>query len=102
MFGDGKLNDDTIRYFAKHEFYLADPIKSLEIQLDTYVELLDLMTVHQGISSKRFARRLQYLRSYRSTFQSMQVADHLFVIRVAYFLNDLGINCQTEHPVNVW
>jgi hypothetical protein len=66
-----KLNDDTIRYFAKHEFYLADPIKSLEIQLDTYVELLDLMTVHQGIASKRFARaRVQYLRSYRSTFQN--------------------------------
>jgi hypothetical protein len=30
MFGDGKLNDDTIKYFAKHEFYLADSVENLD------------------------------------------------------------------------
>jgi hypothetical protein len=100
MFGDGKLNDDTVKYFAKHEFYLADSVKNLEIQLDTCVEFLDLMTVNRGIASKGFARGLQYLKNYQSAFQNMQVADHLFVVRVAYFLdrvfqdfiNDLGNN----------
>jgi hypothetical protein len=100
MFGDGKLNDDTIKYFAKHEFYLADSVESLEIQLDTCVEFLDLMTVHKGIASEGFARGLRYLKTYRSAFQNMQAADHLFVVRVAYFLdrvfqdfiNDLGNN----------
>jgi hypothetical protein len=33
----------AIGYFAKHEFYLADLVKSLEIQLDICIELLDLM-----------------------------------------------------------
>ena len=100
MFGDGKLNDDTIRYFAKHEFYLADTVENLEIQLDTCIEFLDLMTVNRGIASEGFTRGLRYLRSYRSAFQNMQAADHLFVVRVAYFLdrvfqdfiNDLGSN----------
>jgi hypothetical protein len=58
------------------------------------------MTVHRGIASKGFTRGLRYLRNYRSAFQNMQAADHLFVVRVAYFLdrvfqdfiNDLGNN----------
>jgi hypothetical protein len=103
MFGDGKLNDDTIKYFAKHEFYLADSVENLEIQLDTCVEFLDLMTVHRGIASEGFARGLRYLKTYRSAFQNMQAADHLFVVKVAYFLdrvfqdfiNDLGNNRLT-------
>jgi hypothetical protein len=100
VFGDGKLNDDTIKYFAKHEFYLADSVENLEIQLDTCVEFLGLMTVNRGIASEGFSRGLRYLKTYRSDFQNMQVADHLFVVKVAYFLdrvfqdfiNDLGNN----------
>jgi hypothetical protein len=100
MFGDGKPNDDTIKYFAKHEFYLADSVKHLEIQLHPCVEFLDLMTVHKGIASKGFTRGLWYLKTYQSAFQNMQAVDHLFVVKVAYFLdrvfqdfiNDLGNN----------
>jgi hypothetical protein len=103
MFGDGKLNDDTICYFAKHKFYLANSVETLEIQLDTCVDFLNLVTVHQGIASEGFAGGLQYLRNYRSAFQNMQAADHLFVVCVAYFLdrvfqdfsNDLGNNRLT-------
>jgi hypothetical protein len=44
----------------------------LKIQLDTCVEFLDLMTVHnKGIASKGFARGLRYLKTYRSAFQNM-------------------------------
>jgi hypothetical protein len=100
MFGDGKLNDDTIMYFAKHGFYLAGSVKNLEIQLNTCVEFLDLITVRRGIASKGFATGLRYLKTYQSAIQKMQAADHLFVIKVAYFLdrvfqdfiNDLGKN----------
>jgi hypothetical protein len=42
-----------MKYFAKHEFYLADLVKKLEFQLNTCVEFLDLMRVNWGIVSKR-------------------------------------------------
>jgi hypothetical protein len=64
MFGDGKRNDNTIKYFAKHEFYLADSVENFEIQLNTCVKFLDLMTVHKGIASEGFTRGLQYLKTY--------------------------------------
>jgi hypothetical protein len=58
------------------------------------------MTVHRGIASEGFARGLRYLKTYRSAFQNLQAADHLFIVKVAYFLdrvfqdfiNDLGNN----------
>jgi hypothetical protein len=31
MCSDGKPNDDTIGYFPRHEFYLADFVEALEI-----------------------------------------------------------------------
>jgi hypothetical protein len=71
MFEDGHLNDDTIKYFAKHEFYLADSVENLEIQLNTCVKFLDLMTVPKGIASEGFARGLRNLKTYRSAFQNM-------------------------------
>jgi hypothetical protein len=45
------------------------------------------MTVHKGIASEGFARGLLYLKTYPSAFQNMQAADHLFVVRIAYFLD---------------
>jgi hypothetical protein len=56
MFGNGKMNNDTIWYFAKNEAYVADWVKNLEIKLDACIEVLDLMTVHCGITGKGFAR----------------------------------------------
>jgi hypothetical protein len=99
VFGDGKVNDDTIK------FYLVDLVANLEIQLDTCVKFLNLMTVNGGFSGKGFARGLRYLKNYQSAFQNMQVANHLFVVRVAYFLdrvfqdfiNNLGNNRMSSN-----
>ncbi len=37
LLGDTKINEDTVRYFARHEYYLADSLESLEIQLERCV-----------------------------------------------------------------
>jgi hypothetical protein len=55
IFGDHKVDDKTVNYFAQNELYLADSIDNLETQLDTCVRFLDLITAERGIASEGYA-----------------------------------------------
>jgi hypothetical protein len=87
IFGDQKVDDDTVSYFAQNELYLADSIDNLETQLDTCVRFLDLITAERGIASEGYARGLRLLRKDRMAFETLQTKDHLFAVKVAYLLD---------------
>jgi hypothetical protein len=50
LLGDTKVDNDTVLYFAQNDFYLPDSIDCLEIQLQTCIQFLDLITATKGIA----------------------------------------------------
>jgi hypothetical protein len=87
FFGDTKINADTVQYFAKHEYYLADSLESLEIQLETCVKFLDLLTAKNGIASAGYPEGLYLIKSNRSAFYTLFAHDPLLGVKIAYLLD---------------
>jgi hypothetical protein len=87
LFGDTKINEDTVRYFAKHEYYLSDSLESLEIQLETCVKFLDLLTAKGGIASAGYTEALYLIKSNRSAFYTLFAHDPLLGVKIAYLLD---------------
>jgi hypothetical protein len=52
LLGDTKVDDDTVLYFAQNNFYLPNSINRLEVQLQTCIQFLDLITATKGIASE--------------------------------------------------
>jgi hypothetical protein len=89
LFGDTKINEDTVRYFAKHEYYLSDSLESLEIQLETCVKFLDLLTAKGGIASAGYTESLYLIKSNRSAFYTLFAHDPLLGVKIAYLLDQI-------------
>jgi hypothetical protein len=87
LFGDTKINEDTVRYFAKHEYYLSDSLENLEIQLETCVKFLDLLTAKGGIASAGYTEALYLIKSNRSAFYTLFAHDPLLGVKIAYLLD---------------
>jgi hypothetical protein len=65
LLGDTKDDDDTVVYFAQNDFYLLDSIDRLEVQLQTCIQFLDLITATKGIASEGYSEGLRLLRDDR-------------------------------------
>jgi hypothetical protein len=48
MFGSTELDEDSIKYFAKNDFYLADNLSGLEEQICTCIKLLENLLAKMG------------------------------------------------------
>jgi hypothetical protein len=51
MFGDNKLEDESVKYFAKQDFFLARNLPELEEQLRTTLYFLTLLTRSNSIGT---------------------------------------------------
>ena len=87
LLGDTKVDDDTVLYFAQNDFYLPDSIDRLEVQLQTCIKFLDLITATKGIASEGYSEGLRLLRDDRQAFETVQAKDDRFSIKVAYLLD---------------
>jgi hypothetical protein len=87
LLGDTKVDDDTVVYFAQNDFYLPDSIDRLEVQLQTCIQFLDLITAEKGIASEGYSEGLRLLRDNRQAFETVQAKDDRFSIKVAYLLD---------------
>ena len=49
MFGSTELDENSIKYFAKNDFYLAGNLLGLEEQIYTCIKLQETLTCKAGI-----------------------------------------------------
>ncbi len=87
MFGDTEVDEDSVKYYASHEFYLAQTVMELEIQLQTCISFLDTLTATEGIASEGYTYGLKLVKKNWLMFQSLFDQDHLFGVRLGYFLD---------------
>jgi hypothetical protein len=68
MFGNTELDEDSIKYFAKNDFYLADNLSGLEEQIYTCIKLLEKLTCKDGIASEGYRHGFETLGRYKKEF----------------------------------
>ena len=60
MFGSSELDEDSIKYFAKNDFYLAGNLSGLEEQIYTCIRLLETLTSPFWNRLRRLLARAQH------------------------------------------
>jgi hypothetical protein len=98
MFGDTKLDDEAVKYFAKQDFFLADTLADLEEQLRTTLDFLILLTREGSIALEGYEYGLKFINENRQVFQVAIATRSSFCVKFAFvldgvfqgFLNKLG------------
>jgi hypothetical protein len=83
MFGDSKLDDEAVKYFAKQDFFLAD----LEEPLRTTLDFLTLLSRKGSIAVEGYKYGLQFIDENRQIFQLAISSKKNFCVRFAFFLD---------------
>ena len=87
MFGSSELDEDSIKYFAKNDFYLAGNLSGLEEQIFTCIKLLETLTCKSGIASEGYWHGLNMLSRHKREFLGLTSMDPLFPVKFAYLLD---------------
>jgi hypothetical protein len=87
MFGSSELDEDSIKCFAKNDFYLAGNLSSLEEQIHTCTKLLEMLTCKAGIASEGCWHGLNMLSKHKREFLGLTSMDPLFPVKFAYLLD---------------
>jgi hypothetical protein len=53
-FGDAKLSEDIVKFYAKMNFYIPATFADFMVQLETCYRTLELFTCRKGITSKGY------------------------------------------------
>jgi hypothetical protein len=107
MFGETKIDDESVRYYASQDFYLASNPAEFEGQLETCILFLDLITQKDGIASEGYRFLLKFFKEEFQTFTTLFAGDPQFGIRIGYladrvfqrFLNKLVAYQDVPSPI---
>ena len=108
LFGDGKLSDEMVKYFAKDDFFLPFTLYELENMIELQIDLVELLTCRHGIASEGYRYGLELLTDNWDAFLKMSGEDPLFPVKFAYLLDkafqifvaDLKEYCGRPRPIS--
>jgi hypothetical protein len=91
-FGDNKLSDEVVKFYAKGNYFLPTTFPDFMIQLETCFKTLELFTARKGIASKgyRLAHRLIQEQSVR--YRPLFLSDPTLGIKIGRFLDNIFQN----------
>jgi hypothetical protein len=84
MFGDTKIDDESVRYYASQDFFLATIPAEFEGQLETCILFLELITQKNRIASEGFRFLQKFSDDEFQTFINLFAGDPQFGIRIGY------------------
>jgi hypothetical protein len=87
MFGNTKLDEEVIKYYADSDFFLPKTLSDLEEQIYTCIKALELFTKREGIAVEGFLHGLEMIQKGRKPFKNFLATGPLFAVKFAYLLN---------------
>ena len=107
MFGDGKLSDEMVKYFAKDDFFLPSDLYELEDMVRTCIEGLELLTCEDGIAVEGYRYGLEIIRRQQRNLLGWASQDKLLPVKLAYlfdktfqnFLSELVEFVEDKNPI---
>jgi hypothetical protein len=102
-----ELDEDSVKYLAKNDFYLADNLSGLEEQICTCIKLLEKLTWKDGIASEGCRHGFEMLGRCKKEFLGLTQMNPLFPVKFAHLLDrafqnfalDLGDFHNSENPI---
>jgi hypothetical protein len=109
VFGEGKVDDETVRYYMKNNLFLAKTMEQGERQIKTGVKFLERLTYRESIGTGGYAYGLRLIERHRRLFDKALKRDRMFIVKFVYlldrvfqnFVNRLGSFYQTRDPIRV-
>jgi hypothetical protein len=87
IFGSGELSDETLKAFAKKDWFVpTDRYEAME-QLSVGITFLDLLTSHRGIASIGFRHGLRLLKENSTRVKAELRRDKLFLLKYQHLLD---------------
>jgi hypothetical protein len=72
MFRHTKLDNKSVKYFAKQDFFLAENLADLEEQLRTTLDFLTLLSWKGSMAAKAYTYGLQFINKNCQVYESCQ------------------------------
>jgi hypothetical protein len=107
VFGEGKVDEETVKYYLKNNLFLAKTLEQGERQIKTGVKFLEKLTHRESIGTRGHTYGLKLIEQYRRIFDKALKRDRMFMVKFIYlldrvfqnFVNRLGSFYQTKDPI---
>jgi hypothetical protein len=91
-FGDEKLSNDTVKYYAKMNYHLPSNYEDFLFQLDACYRASEVFTCERGIASEGYRKAYQIMSSDRRRYRPLFMVDPAMGIKIGRFLDNLFQN----------
>jgi hypothetical protein len=107
MFGEKTFDEDSIKRYAKKQFFLPNRIEDWSTQLVSTARFVDLLTCEYGIASEAYRTAQALYEENEQTFRAVFQADKLMGVKILHFLDrvfqefatDLSKFAEEENPI---
>jgi hypothetical protein len=91
-FGDSKLSEETVKFYAKMNYHLPANYEDFLFQLAACYKALELFTRQQGIASEGYRRAYRIMSADRRRYRPLFTVDPSMGIKIGRFLDNLFQN----------
>jgi hypothetical protein len=84
---DLDVGDETLNFYMKKDFYVASDIHELQIQIETFRKLVELLMVHDTVGTQGCTVMLWGIRQQFTLIQEMIVVSPNFCLKILYSLD---------------
>jgi hypothetical protein len=79
---DLDVDNDTLNFYMKKEFYVAKDIHELQIQIETFRKWIKIPTVHDSVGTQGLTTMLRGIRANFTLIQEMIVVSPNFCLKI--------------------
>ena len=91
-FGHNKLSEDTVKYYAKMNFFLPTKYEDFLVQLETTYKFLELFTRRKGIASSGYRKAYRIMSEDKRRYRPLFTVDPSMGIRIGRYLDNIFQN----------
>jgi hypothetical protein len=92
IFGDAKLEDKTVKFYSKMNYFLPPSFEDFMIQLPTCYRSLELFTRYKGIASEGYLTAHQIISMQSIQYHPLFATGPLMGVNIGRFLDDIFQN----------
>ncbi len=94
VFGEGKVDNDTVKYNMKNNLFLANTMEQGERQIKTGVKFLKKLTYRGSTRTVGFAYDLKLIECHQRLFDQALKCNQMFIMKFVYLLDRISKLCE--------
>ena len=87
VFREGKVDEETVKYYLKNNLFLAKTLEQAERQIKTGVKFREKLTHRDSIGTRGHTYGLKLIEQHRRLFDKALKHDRIFMVKFVYLLD---------------